>query len=70
MNVHPPDMDGYDVTRRLMADGTLKHIPAITVTANVLSSDDIKAYCAGCKGYLTKSFHARDLLAAVQSYQV
>ena len=68
MDIQLPGMDGYEVTRRIKADGALKPIPVIAVTSYALSGDDRKAYAAGCDGYVTKPVSPKVLLAKIREY--
>jgi two-component system cell cycle response regulator DivK len=68
MDIQLPGLDGYDATRRIKADPTLRHIPIIAVTSYALSGDDVKAYEAGCDGYVSKPFSTRALLAKIREY--
>ena len=43
-------------------------IPIIVVTSYALSGDDVKAFEAGCDGYVTKPFSPRALLAKVREF--
>ena len=44
MDIHLPDIDGYEATRRIKAHPALGHIPIIAVTSYALSGDDVKAF--------------------------
>jgi two-component system, cell cycle response regulator DivK len=68
MDIQLPGMDGYETTRQIKANPNLKHIPIIAVTSYALSGDDVKAYEAGCNGYVAKPFSPRALLAKIREY--
>jgi len=68
MDIQLPVMDGYEVTRRLKNDPSLKSIPIIVVTSYALSGDEGKARAAGCDAYITKPFSPRVLLAKVREF--
>lgn len=68
MDIQLPGLDGYEATRRIKADPALRPIPIIAVTSFALSGDDVKAYEAGCDGYVTKPYSPRQLLAMVRKF--
>jgi two-component system cell cycle response regulator DivK len=68
MDIQLPDFDGYEATRRIKANPTLREIPIIAVTSYALSGDDVKAFEAGCDAYVTKPFSPRALLAKIREY--
>jgi two-component system cell cycle response regulator DivK len=68
MDIQLPVMDGYEATRRIKADPSLRHIPVIAVTSYALSGDEAKALAAGCDGYIAKPFSPRQLLAKVREF--
>jgi two-component system, cell cycle response regulator DivK len=68
MDIQLPGIDGYEVTRRIKANETLRSIPIIAVTSYALSGDDQKAFGAGCDAYVTKPFSPRQLLAKIKEY--
>lgn len=68
MDIQLPGLDGYQATRRIKANAALRRIPIIAVTSFALSGDDVKAYEAGCDGYVTKPYSPRQLLAKVCGY--
>ena len=59
MDIQLPGLDGYEATRRIKANPALQHIPIIAVTSYALSGDDVKAFEAGCNGYVSKPFSPR-----------
>ena len=54
MDLSLPVIDGWEATRRIKADETLKSIPIIALTAHAARGDEEKAKAAGCDDYLTK----------------
>jgi two-component system cell cycle response regulator DivK len=68
MDIQLPEMDGYEVTRRIKADPALRHIPVIAVTSYALSGDELKSREAGCDAYIAKPFSPRRLLALVREF--
>ena len=68
MDIQLPGIDGYEATRRIKANPDLSKIPIIAVTSYALSGDDIKAFKAGCDGYVTKPFSPRELLEMVRKF--
>lgn len=68
MDIQLPGLDGYEATRRIKADSTLRTIPIIAVTSYALSGDDAKALEAGCDAYVSKPFKPRELIAVIQRY--
>jgi two-component system, cell cycle response regulator DivK len=68
MDIQLPGIDGYEATRRIKADDTLRHIPLIVVTSYALSGDDAKALAAGADAYVAKPFSPRAMLAKIRQY--
>jgi two-component system cell cycle response regulator DivK len=69
LDINLPDIDGYEVARRLRAKdtGRLREVPIVALTANALRSDADKALAAGCNGYLAKPIDIRELWTRVGS---
>ncbi|MEM7788292.1 MAG: ATP-binding protein [Bacteroidota bacterium] len=64
MDVQMPVLDGLEATRRLRAELSEAHQPAVwMLTANAMESDREVALAAGADGYLTKPIE-RDALAS------
>lgn len=70
LDINLPDIDGYEVARRLRASGKseLAYIPIIAITANALKGDAEKALEAGCDVYMSKPVNIRELWARVEAY--
>ncbi len=68
LDINLPDIDGYEVARRLRASKKTKlaEIPIIAVTANAMKGDDQKIFAAGCNFYITKPINIQELLEKVQ----
>jgi two-component system, cell cycle response regulator len=62
-----PDMDGFEVCRRLKAGVTTHHIPVIMVTALDQPSDRVKGLEVGADDFLTKPVSDVALIARVRS---
>jgi len=54
MDMNLPDVDGYELTRRVRANPDLADIPVVAMTANVMHGDREKTLEAGCVGYIPK----------------
>ena len=67
LDVMMPDMDGYEVTRRVRSDPGLAHIPIIMFTAKTLIDDKVAGFEAGVDDYLTKPTHPSELTAHVKA---
>ena len=70
LDINLPDIDGYEVARRLRASSKreLKTVPIIAVTANALKGDAEKALASGCDVYMSKPINIRELWARVEAF--
>lgn len=57
LDVMMPDMDGYDICRKLKADPLLKEIPVIFITAMSQEQDEVLGLELGAVDYITKPFN-------------
>jgi two-component system cell cycle response regulator len=67
LDVMMPDMDGFEVCRRLKASLTTHHIPVVIVTALDQPSDRVRGLEAGADDFLTKPVSDVALIARVRS---
>ena len=65
LDVMLPDMDGFDVIRRLRGGGA--RIPVVFLTARDATEDKVKHFEAGADDYLTKPFDFAELLVRVKA---
>lgn len=67
LDVMLPDIDGYEISRRIKGDETLPFIPIILVTARDSTQDKVAGLDAGADDYLTKPINFPELEARVRS---
>jgi len=63
-----PDIDGWEVCRRLKSEISVRDIPIVFVTAAAQESDKARAKEAGADGFLAKPFQISDLLKIINQY--
>jgi pilus assembly protein CpaE len=67
LDVMMPDMDGYEVTRRLRKNPSTKDIPILMFTAKTQLDDKVTGFEAGADDYLTKPTHPAELQAHIHA---
>ena len=67
LDVMMPDMDGFEVCRRLKTNPATHHIPVVMVTALDQPSDRVRGLEAGADDFLTKPIPDMALIARVRS---
>jgi pilus assembly protein CpaE len=67
LDVMMPDMDGYEVCRRLRRDPETQPIPIIMFTAKTMVDDKVAGFEAGADDYLTKPTHPAELASRVKA---
>jgi two-component system cell cycle response regulator len=67
LDVMMPEMDGFEVCRRLKADPATSHIPVVMITALDKVSDRVRGLEAGADDFLTKPVHDLQLMSRVKS---
>jgi len=68
LDIMMPEMDGYEVCRRLKADEKTKNIPVIFVTAMHEIEDETKGFEMGAVDYITKPISPSVVKSRVQSH--
>ena len=67
MDLGMPDMDGFEVCRRLKADDRTRDIPVIFMTALSETEDKVRGFSIGAVDYITKPFNPDLIRARVRS---
>jgi CheY-like chemotaxis protein len=69
MDVHMPEMDGYEATAAIRALGSEgAKIPVIAMTANVFREDIEKCLAAGMNSHVGKPIDIEVLIGKLRSY--
>ena len=68
LDVMMPDMDGFEVCRRLMSNPATSHIPVIFVTASKEIKDEELGFLVGASDFIHKPISAPILAARVKAH--
>ena len=63
-----PELDGWEVARRLRADAATAQIPVIALTAHAMKGDRERCIEAGCTDYMSKPLNIRELVQMAERY--
>src|SRR5512136_2437737 len=67
LDVMMPEMDGYEVTKRLRGNPLTTNTPILMFTAKTQLDDKVTGFEAGADDYLTKPTHPTELQAHVKA---
>lgn len=68
LDVMMPDIDGFEICRRLKANDMTKDIPVIFITALSDTVDKIKGFEMGGVDYIAKPFQLQEVLARIETH--
>jgi len=67
LDINLPEIDGYELARRLRSMPNLQAVPILAITANVMRGDRERSLAAGCSGYIQKPIDVDRLPEQVRS---
>ena len=70
LDVTMPEMDGFEVCRRLKTMPSRSNVPVIFLTARTDTADIVRGFETGAVDYVAKPFNAHELLARVNTHLV
>ena len=68
LDIGLPELDGYEVCRRLRASERSQDVPVIFITALSETADKVRAFETGGVDYVTKPFQVEEVLARVKAH--
>jgi putative two-component system response regulator len=68
LDISMPEMDGFEVCRRLKEDPRLRDIPVIFISALTETEGKVKAFRRGGVDYVTKPFQIEEVEARVETH--
>ena len=68
VDIMMPEMDGYEVIRRIRRDERLRNLPVIAVTAKAMAEDRDRCFEAGASDYLSKPVEKGELIAVLRTW--
>ena len=68
LDIRMPDLDGFEVCRRLKASPATAHIPVIFVSALTETEDKVRGFALGAVDFVTKPYQRDELLARVRTH--
>lgn len=68
LDIMMPDLDGYEVCRRLKSQPQTQAIPVIFISALDAVLDKVKAFAVGGVDYISKPFQVEEVLARIETH--
>jgi two-component system cell cycle response regulator DivK len=67
LDINLPEIDGYDLAKRMRTMSNLDSVPILAVTANVMQGDKERTLEAGCDGFIPKPIDVDKLPEQIQT---
>jgi two-component system cell cycle response regulator DivK len=68
LDIQLPEMDGYEIARRLRSNPALAKTPMVAVTSYAMVGDREKALESGCDDYIEKPLNPETFLAQLERH--
>ena len=68
MDIQLPIMDGYEATRLIKTDPSLKSTPVIAVSSFAMKGDEEKIKEGGCEAYISKPISVLSFLQTIDGF--
>ena len=68
LDIMMPELDGYEVCKRLKEDEKTRHIPVIFLTAKTSNNDIVSGFQIGGVDYITKPFNKEELFMRIKTH--
>ena len=68
LDIRMPEMDGFEVIRRLKAEAATREVPVIFLSASVDVQSHVEGFRLGAVDFITKPFQREELLARVRTH--
>ena len=68
LDIQLPEMDGYEIARRLRSHPALARTPLVAVTSYAMVGDREKALASGCDGYIEKPINPETFIAQMERH--
>ncbi len=68
LDIMLPELDGFEVCRRIKETAETRHIPVIMLTAKKSREDMARGEKVGADGYITKPFKSARVFEAIQKF--
>lgn len=68
LDISMPEMDGFEVCRRLKEDSRMRDVPVIFISALTETEGKVKAFQRGGVDYITKPFQVEEVEARVETH--
>jgi DNA-binding response OmpR family regulator len=68
LDIMLPDIDGFEVCRRIKSNNDTKHIPVVMLTAKKSREDMARGEQVGADWYITKPFKSAMVIETIQRF--